>query len=400
MATRADIDKQLKLLHTASDQALKELNRLLNSREIKALSREALQESLKLYLPSLVNKYGKVAATASAEWYAELRQLAGATSRYTPRLASPVATDFINFAIDKIFDRATDKLEEQIKAQVDQWIRQQAQETIFKNALRDPAVTKFARVPKGATCAWCTMLASRGWVYATAQSAGKLRQYHRNCDCMIVPSWGAKDPVIKGYDPDALYADYKKARFKNASTKEILERMRQQHPERYTDGKWPKLPTGRSKDGTLMLAKYEQYRRELKKLRYALGKDGDPRFLIPPPQPAEAPKNWPTDLPILSDQSWNHILYGDVDEKPETSELRFRGGHKSGYGWASGGTEFPPEWEEQKIQDALIAGLRDTNLKPGTNPCYSTYQGQQLVAYVSLRTNSTSKILTFHPLPD
>ena len=59
------------------------------------------------------------------------------------------------------------------------------------------------------------MLASRGWVYLDAQSAGTARQWHGDCDCQIVPAWGGggkKIPKIAGYDPDALYAQYEAAR--------------------------------------------------------------------------------------------------------------------------------------------------------------------------------------------
>ena len=72
----------------------------------------------------------------------------------------------------------------------------------------DPKRPRWARVPHGKTCAWCLMLASRGWVYLDARSAGAARQWHADCDCQIVPAWGDKIPRIVGYDPDALYAQY------------------------------------------------------------------------------------------------------------------------------------------------------------------------------------------------
>ena len=56
------------------------------------------------------------------------------------------------------------------------------------------------------------MLASGGWVYLDAQSAGAARQWHADCDCQIVPAWGKKTPKIAGYDPDALHAQYEAAR--------------------------------------------------------------------------------------------------------------------------------------------------------------------------------------------
>lgn len=65
---------------------------------------------------------------------------------------------------------------------------------------------RYARVPTGGeTCTFCTMLASRGFVYRTSESAGHAD--HRNCDCLVLP--GVKGQTsIDGYDPRALYSVY------------------------------------------------------------------------------------------------------------------------------------------------------------------------------------------------
>lgn len=96
--------------------------------------------------------------------------------------------------------------------------------TIRQNMSRDPRKPSYARVPrmtattyghkrgdthnkylhKHGTCAFCEMLASRGFVYFNAKTAGSdFGHYHDDCDCVIVPSW-SKDPSVQGYDP----ADY------------------------------------------------------------------------------------------------------------------------------------------------------------------------------------------------
>ena len=61
---------------------------------------------------------------------------------------------------------------------------------------------RYARVPTGLeTCTYCTMLASRGFVYTTAESAGHAQ--HRGCNCLIVPGVQGETQV-DGYDPDEL----------------------------------------------------------------------------------------------------------------------------------------------------------------------------------------------------
>jgi len=61
----------------------------------------------------------------------------------------------------------------------------------------------YSRVPTGLeTCSYCMMLASRGFVYHSAESAGHAD--HRGCDCMIVPGrYGMS--TIDGIDLDAQY---------------------------------------------------------------------------------------------------------------------------------------------------------------------------------------------------
>lgn len=73
--------------------------------------------------------------------------------------------------------------------------------TTFVNGRKDPRHPRFARVPTGSeTCRFCVMLASRGFVYHSEKSAGKLDHYHPHCRCRIVPGYDGME--IDGYDPD------------------------------------------------------------------------------------------------------------------------------------------------------------------------------------------------------
>ena len=84
------------------------------------------------------------------------------------------------------------------------------------------------------------MLAARGFVYASEDTAGKWHKYHHDCDCKIVPSWGETE--IDGYDPDKLKAIYQQA--KNAAKaagdgsdpNTVLSWMRSESPDMFTDG--------------------------------------------------------------------------------------------------------------------------------------------------------------------
>lgn len=78
---------------------------------------------------------------------------------------------------------------------------------------------KYARVPRGeTTCEFCTMLASRGFVYNSRESASghsigregfPIDAVHDDCDCEIVCE---KDEEIEDYDPGFYYEEYSEAR--------------------------------------------------------------------------------------------------------------------------------------------------------------------------------------------
>lgn len=94
--------------------------------------------------------------------------------------------------------------------------RNTANQTMIKNAKRDyKKGVRWARVPSGLeTCGFCVMLASRGFVYYTKESAGYnvlgLNRFHSFCDCRVFP--GTEDTEIEGYDPEHLYDVYLNAR--------------------------------------------------------------------------------------------------------------------------------------------------------------------------------------------
>ena len=73
---------------------------------------------------------------------------------------------------------------------------------------------KWARVPTGLeTCAFCFMLASRGFAYLSEKSAAEGHHgYHDNCDCVVVPGFEGPDgnPRVKidGYDPEVMYRNW------------------------------------------------------------------------------------------------------------------------------------------------------------------------------------------------
>lgn len=69
----------------------------------------------------------------------------------------------------------------------------------------DPRVTRFAREVTPGCCAWCAMLATRGFVYVSAETAGALKKFHPGDRCTIVPGLGQFEMSETAREAKALY---------------------------------------------------------------------------------------------------------------------------------------------------------------------------------------------------
>jgi hypothetical protein len=209
-------------------------------------------------IPALVRKYGNIAASAAAEWYERTRakQVGGS---YEPVTADPFPDAAIQATVrykaGDLFTGNSADMAAFLEGALNRWVQYSGRETVARNVRYDPSKPRFARVPTGAkTCVFCSMLASRGFVYYTeyqAQHRG-IRQYqdkyHDDCDCQVVAEWDADTSHIEGYDPDSMYGRYLAARDAaesesdghTPSTESILAHMRRMHPDSYTDGVQPK----------------------------------------------------------------------------------------------------------------------------------------------------------------
>lgn len=166
------------------------------------------------FFPEIVAAYGDAAALIGADFYDELRNAPPSAASFRALLANPPeveqAQGATRWGLGPLFQEEPDpagalKL---LEGAAQRLVLQAARSTIFGSATRDTVRTGFARVPRGVTCAFCTMVASRGFVYRTAETAGQSNQWHDDCDCSIVPGQNADD-YPPGYDPDALYKLYK-----------------------------------------------------------------------------------------------------------------------------------------------------------------------------------------------
>ena len=180
------------------------------------------------FFPGLIEKYGIIASSVGADVFeAEARALG---IRPSVELAPGVNAERASARLMGELNMTT-TLATALQL-TDELVRQPYRSTFQDSAYRSGA--GWARVPVSDTCQFCIMLASRGGVYASSDIAefgfsGK--KYHGDCDCVPVLVRGPED-YPEGYDPDAMYGDYLRARDAVGDyfdTRSILAKMREMY---------------------------------------------------------------------------------------------------------------------------------------------------------------------------
>lgn len=146
-----------------------------------------------------------LAAAMASEFYDGLRERFGVDDGFkavADPCRDPAATEGAvrAFVQDLVDGKPKERFQAKCLDRLDYETRLAANRCVERNARRDPRRPRYARVPTGAeTCRLCIMLASRGFVYRSAELAS---HSHANCDCRVVPSWDKDTPAVEGYDPD------------------------------------------------------------------------------------------------------------------------------------------------------------------------------------------------------
>jgi len=223
MATRVKIDAYNgsleKLTSSATDIATANLAAMIEDGEY--INHRSLMDWLDPLLESVTDD----AAVISSEFYNAMREISiGDTAELIVDSGRiPEASSKSVYAFLTESNGNNEMLSNLLRQRVSYEIRRAAGTSMFNYGLKDRERPRFARVPGysksyGAGCPFCIMLASRGFVYLTAKSAGAYDHYHPDCRCTVVPGWDTVEngfsrraslaTQIDGYDPDALYDQY------------------------------------------------------------------------------------------------------------------------------------------------------------------------------------------------
>lgn len=204
-----------------------------------------------------VREYGEYAASVACDLYDACMSGAGfKRAEIWTGNADRQVDKAVRYQLSKALDGDMDGFEGAVDEMTHNYVRHYVNETTRQNVVRDNTYTvrnafgdmsmpsqykpkarrgsrssgkleigdvAYARVPTGArTCAYCMMLASRGFAYHTRDTAAA--GDHRMCDCLLVP--GRYGDAVEGIDSDAQYNAWRDL--------ESLEAHAAQHPEKYT----------------------------------------------------------------------------------------------------------------------------------------------------------------------
>ena len=166
-------------------------------------AREALQD----VLPALVNTYGLAAATISADWYDDARDLVDAKGRFMAipaDLGDQGADILARWGIGPLFKPEADwrRARVQVEGGLQLRIANASRYTVAGSSIADPAADGWQRQGAG-SCAFCAMLIGRGAVYT---EAGADFAAHDHCRCSAVPAFKGEPRPVKPYTPSARKA--------------------------------------------------------------------------------------------------------------------------------------------------------------------------------------------------
>ncbi len=146
--------------------------------------------------------YGRISSATSGRFYDELAREQGSPARFKAMDTTDVSFTEARarYLAGGLKNGNSAEFADGMAKVAGQQVRRNAVASMVENCRR--AGARWARVPTGKeTCSWCFMLASRGFVYRSAQAAAA--GWHRGCDCSIVPDFDG-GTTVEGYDPDGM----------------------------------------------------------------------------------------------------------------------------------------------------------------------------------------------------
>ena len=203
-------NRYISVLRELNNKAAEDMIRFMTNRNILKMGNmyvlsEQERKALIDYAYALATKYGEGAAAAAAEMY---DAIALASKAKVPP-AEPARTATYG-EVAKAVNGTLKQNPEIVPSAVSRLVKTAGVDTTINNAIRDRAY--YAWIPRGDTCAFCIMLASRGWQPASPSEleGDHAKHIHANCDCTYAVRFGS-NLMVEGYDPSEYLDMYQGA---------------------------------------------------------------------------------------------------------------------------------------------------------------------------------------------
>ena len=159
------------------------------------------------YCYQVAERYGTASASYAALMYDTISEMEGAAVA-SAEMAAGIEYSEVAKTVNGTLKVSQNP--DSIAGSVARLVKREGQDTLLNNAIRDGA--QFAWIPSGDSCAFCAMIASNGWQYASkdALNGGHADHIHANCNCTYMIRHSPKTNV-RGYDPSEYKRMYNEA---------------------------------------------------------------------------------------------------------------------------------------------------------------------------------------------
>jgi len=158
-----------------------ELELFLSQFDLSTVDPATLREALIEYLPGIIGPYESAADVLASGWFQEVAESAGLSPVVTqsPALAPERVDALARWAVRPLTGQSDSTVLSLLAGAAQRIVADAGRDVIrgsvtATNAAYGRRVTLFARVPQPGCCAFCAMLASRGFVYSSESAAGSV----------------------------------------------------------------------------------------------------------------------------------------------------------------------------------------------------------------------------------
>lgn len=201
-----------------------------------------VREVLTAVLPDLVGPYLGASGELAATWYEDLRAAAAVSGTFYAEVAGAGIPDaqaqgLARWAVAPLVadEDAIPDVMSRLSGAVQRAVFDAGRDTVRANTRRDPVRVGWQRMARPGSCAFCGLLASRGAVYESQQSASSSssgHRYHDRCHCVATPIFeGTEMAELAAADQAQFQAMYEQARREASSgrTSDVLSAWRAVH---------------------------------------------------------------------------------------------------------------------------------------------------------------------------